>query len=140
MSYTLFECYYQGSLAPRVVILETNVQSIMTSLEEVKEMLNNKPCTHDTPPSRVSYDKNVEEVLKKLFEDKDMCQKSDDNCKEINPKQSVRKLFSTKKGGNTSPIVVTKTPMGYTVAHRKEKKTHSKLDGLSIPKVLTYHY
>lgn len=81
--------------------------------------------------------KKVEEVLKKLFEDKDMCQKSDDDCKEINPKQSVRKLFSTKKGGNTSPIVVTKTPLGYTVPRRKEKKTPSKLDGPSIPKWLS---
>jgi hypothetical protein len=79
MFYTLFECYYQGLLAPRVITLETNVQSIMTSLESLKEMVKNKSCAHNTFSSRVSYDKNVEEVLKKLFEDKYMCHKSDDN-------------------------------------------------------------
>lgn len=69
MFYTLFECYYQGSLAPRVIILESDVQSIKTSVEEMKELLRNIACTHNTPPSRVSYDKNVVETLKKLFEE-----------------------------------------------------------------------
>jgi hypothetical protein len=116
-------------------MVETVVYSTKQSVDQIKEIL----VKSATPKrSQIAHVESLEEILRKFAKEKDLYEKEHRHGKESAQNQSVRKLFSTK--GDTTPIIVTKTPLGYKLDTSKGKESRSKLIGANIPKVLTIFF